>query len=215
MPSPNPSPSSRPSREPALLLALCAVAVAVSARAPFDRTTWWLEVGPIFVGVPLLLATRRRFPLTPLLYRLLFVHALILALGGHYTYARVPLGEWIRAALDWERNPYDRIGHVAQGFIPAILTREILLRTSPLVRGRWLAFLCVCVCLAFSAFYELLEWWAALAGGEGAEDFLGTQGDVWDTQWDMALALGGAALSLVLLSRLHDRQLARLAAQGS
>jgi putative membrane protein len=176
-------------REPWVLLALAAVAL---------------------IGVPLLLATGRRFPLTPLTYRLIFVHALILILGGHYTYARVPLGFWLQDLLDLSRNHYDRLGHLAQGFIPAILAREVLLRTSPLERGRWLFSLVTSVCLAFSAFYELIEWWAAVIGGEGAESFLGTQGDVWDTQWDMFLALLGALAAQLLLARTHDRQLERL-----
>jgi putative membrane protein len=154
--------------------------------------------------------TYRKFPLTPLLYRLLFVHALILILGGHYTYARVPVGYWFQDLLDLSRNHYDRLGHFAQGFIPAILVREILLRRSPLIRGKWLFFLTVSVCLAFSAFYEFTEWWAAVAGGESAENFLGTQGDIWDTQWDMFLAFVGAITSQLLLSKVHDRQLEKL-----
>ena len=197
-------------REPWVLLALAAAALVVSGIGPYERGTWWLEVAPVLIGVPLLLATGRRFPLTPLLYRLLFVHALILILGGHYTYARVPLGFWVQDLLDLSRNHYDRLGHLAQGFVPAILAREVLLRTSPLRPGRWLFVLVTSVCLAFSAFYELIEWWAALLGGAGAESFLGTQGDVWDTQWDMFLALIGALSALLLLGRLHDRQLERL-----
>ncbi len=193
--------------EALVLLGLTALALVLSGIEPFDRTTWWLEVAPVLLGAPLVLVTRRRFPLTALLLRLLFVHGLILILGGHYTYARVPLGDWLQELLGFARNPYDRIGHLAQGFVPAMLTREILLRTSPLRPGRWLFFLCVCVPLAFSAFYEMLEWWAAVAGGEAAEDFLGTQGDVWDTQWDMFLALCGAIVAQVLLARAHDRAL--------
>ncbi len=189
------------------LLALTTLALALSGRAPYDRTTWWLEVAPVLLGVPILLLTARRFPLTALLVRLLFAHGLILILGGHYSYARVPLGDWLQDFLGFSRNPYDRIGHLAQGFVPAILTRELLLRTSPLRPGRWLFFLCLCVPLAFSAFYEMLEWWAAVAGGESAEAFLGTQGDVWDTQWDMFLAMCGACAALILLARAHDRAL--------
>jgi putative membrane protein len=196
---------------PALLLALTAIALVISGIGVYDRTTWILEVLPIFIGVPILIATRRRFPLTPLLYCLIFVHALILMLGGHYTYARVPLGFWIQHVLDLARNPYDRLGHLAQGFVPAILAREILLRRTPLTRGGWLFFLVTSVCLAFSAFYEFTEWWAALAGGSAADSFLGTQGDPWDTQWDMFCALIGALTAQLLLSRWHDRQLARLA----
>jgi putative membrane protein len=192
-----------------VLLVLTAAALVVSGISPHDRITWWLEVFPIFLGVPLLIATRRRFPLTPLLYILLFVHALILMLGGHYTYARVPLGFWVQDLFDLGRNHYDRLGHFAQGFVPAILAREILLRRTPLRPGGWLFFLVCSVCLAFSACYEFFEWWSAVIGGSAADDFLGTQGDVWDTQWDMFLALLGAVTAQLLLSRLHDRQLAR------
>ena len=200
----------RTQTEPLALLALAVVALVVSGIGPTDRFTWWLEVLPVLIAIPLLLATWRSFPLTPLLYRLIFLHALILILGGHYTYAQVPLGFWLQDLLDFARNPYDRIGHLAQGFVPAILAREILLRRSPLVPGRWLFVLVTSVCLAFSAFYEMIEWWAAVLGGSAAEDFLGTQGDPWDTQWDMFLALVGALAAQLLLARLHDRQLARL-----
>jgi putative membrane protein len=192
------------------LLALAGLALVVSGIQPHDRVTWLLEVAPVLIGAPILLSTYRRFQLTPLLYRLLFLHALILIVGGHYTYAQVPLGFWVQDLLDLGRNHYDRLGHFAQGFIPAILAREILLRTSPLTRGGWLFFLVTCVCLAFSALYELIEWWAAVIGGQAAEAFLGTQGDVWDTQWDMCLALVGAVTSQLLLSRWHDRMLALL-----
>ena len=192
------------------LLAVGAIALVVSGIRPHDHFTWFLEVVPIFIGVPILLATRRRFPLTPLLSVLIFVHSLILMLGGHYTYAEVPLGFWIQDLLDLGRNHYDRLGHFAQGFVPAILVREILLRRTPLRPGGWLFFLVVSVCLAFSAFYEFTEWWAAVLGGSAADAFLGTQGDVWDTQWDMFLALTGAITAQLLLARVHDRQLARL-----
>jgi len=197
--------------EPLGLLLLATGALVASGVGAFDRMTWMLEVFPVIIGVPLLAFTWHRFPLTPLVYRLLFLHALILMLGGHYTYARVPLGHWLEELLGLARNPYDRLGHLAQGFVPAMLTREILLRCSPLRRGKWLFFLVVCVCLAVSAFYELIEWWVALAQGSAATDFLGTQGDVWDTQWDMFLALIGALLAQALLARVHDRALARLA----
>jgi putative membrane protein len=197
-------------REPLVLLFVGAVLLVLSGIGPHDRTTWWLEVGPILIAAPVLILTARRFPLTPLAYRLIFVHALILMLGGHYTYAEVPLGFWIQRVFGFARNHYDRIGHLAQGFVPAIVVREILIRRSPLRPGKWLTFLALCVGLAISAFYELVEWWAALLGGEGADAFLGTQGDQWDTQWDMFLALLGAASALLLLSRLHDRQIARL-----
>jgi putative membrane protein len=198
----------RSTREPLVLLLLTAVALVVSGIGPYDRVTWVLEVAPILIGVPILIATYRRFPLTPLLYRLLFVHGLILMLGGHYTYARVPLGFWVSELLGWTRNHYDRLGHFAQGFVPAILAREILLRRTPLRPGGWLFFLVACVCLAFSATYEFAEWWSAVIGAEAAESFLGTQGDVWDTQWDMFLALVGAVSAQFLLARVHDRQLA-------
>jgi putative membrane protein len=197
-------------REPRVLLVVGAAALLVSGIAPHDRLTWLLEVAPILIAVPVLVATARRFPLTPLAYRLIFVHALILMLGGHYTYAEVPLGDWVADALGLARNPYDRLGHLAQGFVPAIVVREILIRRSPLRPGRWLTFLVVCVCLAISAAYELVEWWSALIGGENADAFLGTQGDQWDTQWDMFTALVGAIAALALLGRYHDRQIARL-----
>jgi len=197
-------------REPAILLVVTLVLVAVSRVGALEPGTWLLEVAPILVIAPILVLTARRFPLTPLVYRLLFVHALILMLGGHYTYAKVPLGFWAQDAFGLARNHYDRLGHFAQGFVPAMLAREVLLRRSPLVRGKWLAFLVVCVCLAFSATYELIEWLAAIIGGSSAESFLGTQGDVWDTQWDMFMALVGAGSALLCLSRVHDRQLARM-----
>ncbi len=193
------------------LLALFAVLLVVSSRGPSDRLTWVLEVGPIVIVGVLVAATGARFPLTPLLYTLIGVHATILAVGGAYTYAEVPFGFWLRDLFGFERNPYDRIGHFAQGFIPAIAAREILLRCSPVARGRWLAFLVLCICLACSAFYELFEWWAALATGAAADAFLGTQGDPWDTQWDMFLALCGAACALALLGRAHDRAVRALA----
>lgn len=198
----------RTARLPLCLLAAVGLGLVWSGWAPFDRTTWWLEVFPILIAAPVLLATARRFPLSPLLYGLLAVHAVILMVGGHYTYARVPLGFWVQDLLGLARNHYDRLGHFAQGFVPAILVRELLLRTSPLRRGRWLVVLVTAVCLAFSACYEFIEWWAALAGGESAEAFLGTQGDVWDTQWDMFLALVGAIVAQFTLGRVHDRQIA-------
>jgi putative membrane protein len=197
-------------RYPLALLILIAVALVLSGLAPNDRGTWWLEIFPILIGVPILVATYRRFPLTTLVYTLLAVHALILMVGGHYTYARVPLGFWAQDLFGFARNHYDRLGHFAQGFIPAILVREILLRTSPLRPGRWLFVLVTAVCLAFSACYEFIEWWAALAGGESADAFLGTQGDVWDTQWDMFFALIGAITAQLTLGSVHDRALKKL-----
>jgi len=197
-------------REPLVLAAVTLGALIVSGIRPFDRGTWILEVLPVLLGGAILIATYDSFRLSTFLYRLLTLHALILILGGHYTYARVPLGFWVQDLFELSRNHYDRLGHLAQGFIPAILTREVLLRRSPLRPGKWLFFLACCVCLAFSAFYELLEWWAALAFGQGAEAFLGTQGDLWDTQWDMFLALLGALAALAGLSRVHDRALLKL-----
>ncbi len=185
-------------------------ALVVSGIKPFDRATWWLEVGPVLIALPILLATHQRYPLTGLLYFLIAVHALVLIYGGAYTYARVPLGFWLQDALGFERNPYDRIGHFMQGFVPAMISREILVRGRFVNGRRMLAFVCVCIALAVSAFYELIEWWAALLFGQGAHEFLGTQGDPWDTQADMFLALVGASVSLFLLSRLHDRQIERL-----
>lgn len=181
-----------------------------SGWQPRDRMTWWMEVAPVLLAAPILFATRKRFPLTTLAAVLIAVHAVILIVGGRYTYAEVPAGFWVRDALGLERNPYDRLGHFAQGFVPALIAREILLRTSPLRPGAWLFFLVCCVCLAISAVYEFVEWWAALLTGEAADAFLGLQGDVWDTQWDMLTALIGALAAQVLLSRLHDRQLAGL-----
>jgi putative membrane protein len=185
-----------------------------SGIEPRDRFTWLLEVAPVLLGAPVLVALRRRFRLTRLVYTLLWLHAIILMVGGKYTYAEVPLGFWVQDAFGFSRNHYDRIGHFAQGFIPAMLAREVLIRRSPLAGSRWLPFLVVCFCLAFSALYELIEFWTALATGEAAEAFLGTQGDVWDTQWDMQMALIGAVAALPTLSRLHDRQLAHLPAQA-
>jgi len=202
-------------REPVALLAAAAVVLVWSGIGPVERGTWWLEVAPVLIGAPILIASHRAFPLSPLLYRLLFLHAVILMVGGHYTYARVPVGFWVQDLLDLSRNHYDRVGHLAQGFVPAILAREILLRRSPLHQGRWLFFLVTSVCLAFSAFYELIEWWAALIGGSSAESFLGTQGDVWDTQWDMFLALLGALSAQLLLGRAHDRSMGRAGAATS
>lgn len=189
------------------LLAVVLAALAVSAIRPTDYVVWFMETVPVMVGAGLVLCTWRRFPLTPLLCWLIAIHALILIYGGHYTYAKVPLGNWLRDALDLQRNNYDRIGHFAQGFVPAILAREILLRTSPLRPGKWLFFLVLCVCLAFAAFYELIEWWAAVIAADGSPEFIAAQGDPWDAQWDMFTCLIGAALSLLLLARRHDRQL--------
>jgi putative membrane protein len=197
--------------ERGVLLVLGAVLLVLSGIAPYERGTWFMEVAPIFIAVPVLIATARRFPLTPLAYRLIFLHAIILMVGGHYTYARVPLGFWVQEAFGFARNHYDRLGHFAQGFVPAIIAREVLLRTTGLRRGGWLFFLVTCVCMAISVTYEFIEWWAALLGGAAAQDFLGTQGDPWDTQWDMFIATIGAIVGQLVLARRHDRELARLA----
>jgi putative membrane protein len=197
-------------REPLALLAAVTVALVVSAIRPRELGTWALESAPVVIAIPILVATWRAFPLTPLAYRLVSVHALILLVGGHYTYAHVPLGFWLQDVFDLARNPYDRIGHFAQGFVPAIVAREILLRVTGLRTGKMLFFLVLCVALAISAFYELIEWWAAVMLGAGANEFLGTQGDPWDTQWDMFTALIGAVAAQLLLARLHNRQIAVL-----
>ena len=190
--------------------AVLLVLLALSGWRPYDRATWAMEVAPVVIALPLLWTTYRRFPLTTLLYACIFVHALVLMLGGAYTYARVPLGFQIAEALDLHRNPYDKIGHFFQGFVPALVAREILIRGN-FVRGRrMLAFIVVCIVLAISATYEFIEWGAALALGQGADEFLGTQGDPWDTQSDMFFALLGAIAALLALSRIHDRQLERL-----
>jgi putative membrane protein len=195
-----------------LLLALLVgtiFALIASGLRPYDRLTWLMEVAPVLIAMPLLALTRDRYPLTTLLYVLIFLHGLVLILGGAYTYARVPPGFWVQEWLGLARNPYDKLGHFVQGFVPALIAREVLLRGG-FVRGRrMLAFLCVCVALAISAAYELVEWWAALIMGQGADEFLGTQGDPWDTQSDMFMALLGATAALALLSSLHDRQLGR------
>ncbi|HZA18086.1 MAG TPA: DUF2238 domain-containing protein [Pseudonocardiaceae bacterium] len=191
-----------------VLVGVVLVALVWSGIAPVDRLTWLMEVGWVLVGLPVVLWGWRRFPLTRLLCWLLALHACVLLYGGHYTYAETPLGDWLRDTFTLSRNNYDRLGHFVQGFVPAILVREILLRRTPLRPGGWLFVLVSSVCLAFSACFEFIEWWSALALGAAADAFLATQGDVWDTQWDMLLALIGAVLAQVLLSRLHDHQLA-------
>ncbi len=193
-----------------ILVAVVTLLLLWSGIGPHDRFTWFLEVLPVLVGLPLLFWTFRQFTLTAVLYWLLAIHAVILMVGGHYTYAEVPLGSWMQEWCGFTRNHYDRIGHFAQGFVPAMLTREILLRRSPLTPGKWTFFLVTCVSLAFSALYELFEWGTAVLTGEAATAFLGTQGDEWDTQWDMCLALVGAMISQLTLRHLHDRQLRQL-----
>lgn len=194
--------------EPLLLWSAVLLILLASGISPqADRFTWLLETLPVLIGLILLAVTYQRFPLTLLSYRLLTLHALILILGGYYTYAEVPLFNSLQDSFELSRNHYDRVAHFIQGFVPAILAREVLLRRSPLPAGRWLFFLTICFCLAFSAFYELIEWWVALISEQAAEAFLGTQGDPWDTQTDMFLALIGAICALILLSRRHDREL--------
>jgi putative membrane protein len=181
-----------------------------SVIKPHDLMTWFLEVTPALIALIIMAFTYKSFRLTTLVYWLILLHCIILIIGGHYTYARVPLFDSIREAFDLGRNHYDKVGHFVQGFVPAIVAREILLRKSPLEPGKWLFFIIISICLAISAFYELIEWWVALLSEEAAESFLGTQGDIWDTQSDMAWALTGAVIALVLIGRYHDRQLKRL-----
>ena len=181
-----------------------------SAIKPHDYPTWVLEVFPAAIGLILLLTTYRRFPFTRLVYVLIWVHAIILVIGGHYTYAEVPLFNWLRDTFELSRNHYDRLGHFAQGFVPALIAREILIRRSPLKPGKWLFFIVISICLAISAAYELLEWLVAEISEQGAEAFLGTQGDHWDTQKDMALALLGSVLAQVFLAKRQDRQMSKM-----
>jgi putative membrane protein len=197
-----------------LLAALGFIVVAAlvwSGIAPYERATWVLEVLPAAIALPILFFTRKRFPLTTLLYVLIAAHALVLIFGGAWTYARVPFGFWLQELMHLSRNPYDKIGHFMQGLVPAMLAREILLRRAYLASKPMAAFLSGCVAMAISAVYELIEWWTALAAGGGATEFLGTQGDPWDTQSDMFFALIGATVGLLLLARWHDRQMQRLA----
>lgn len=181
-----------------------------SGIGPYDRMTWWMEVAPVLIAVPILMATYKKFRLTNLLYILIMLHAIILMVGGHYTYARVPAGDWLRDLVGGDRNSYDGLGHLAQGFIPSMVARELLLRTSPLRPGKWMFTLIVFSCFGIAAVYEVIEWAAAAMMGQGADEFLGTQGDQWDTQKDMLLAGIGAAIALLTLSKLHDRALGRL-----
>ncbi|MEQ1592657.1 MAG: DUF2238 domain-containing protein [Thiobacillaceae bacterium] len=197
--------------ERSVLAFLALLCLIFSGISPYDRLTWVMETAPVMIGIPLLIATHARYPLTPLVYRLLFLHGLILMLGGYYTYARVPLGFWVQDAFDLARNHYDRLGHLAQGFVPAMVAREILLRKTALRSGGWLFFLVTCIVLALSASYEFIEWGAALILGGDADAFLATQGDVWDTQWDMFMALLGGISAQIVLSRIHNRQMWTLA----
>lgn len=198
-----------------LLTAVFFAVLAWSGHAPYDRATWWMEVAPALVAFPLLVFTRRRFPLTDLLYVLILLHAVVLMVGGAYTYARVPAGFAVQQWLDLARNPYDKLGHFMQGFVPALVAREILLRRGYLRRGAMLAFVCLCIVMAISAWYELIEWAAAVSLGQGADEFLGTQGDPWDTQSDMFMAMVGGVCALSLLAPWQDRQIARLARPGA
>ncbi len=192
-------------------LLICLVLVFIwSAIRPHDYFTWLLEVFPVLVAIPILWFTYKKFPLSNLVYFLILLHAVILMVGGHYTYAEVPLFNWLRDTFHLDRNYYDRVGHIAQGFVPAIIAREILLRTSPLRPGKWLFFIVTCICLAISAFYEFLEWWVALASGSDAVAFLATQGDIWDTQWDMFLAFIGAICAQWLLAKRHNQSMSKL-----
>jgi putative membrane protein len=184
--------------------------LVISGIQPYDRTTWWLEVTPVLIVIPILYVTHKAFPLSPLLYGLIFLHAIVLIVGGAYSYARVPLGFEIAQWLGLDRNPYDKIGHFMQGFVPAMVAREILIRKHILSKGKMLSFIVICIVLAISASYELIEWAAALLLGQGAEEFLGTQGDEWDTQSDMFFALLGSITALLFLSNWHDRQIAKL-----
>lgn len=190
-----------------MLSLIWAMALIASGWSPYDRATWWMEVAPVLIALPILWLTARRFPLTTLALGLIGFHGLVLVLGGAYTYARVPLGFAVQDWLDLARNPYDRFGHFIQGFVPAIVLRELLVRLGGLRQGLLLATLVMACCLAVSATYELIEFGAAMALGQGADEFLGTQGDPWDTQWDMLMCLIGAAVALAVLTRLHDRQL--------
>lgn len=187
--------------------------LAWSAFEPKDYPTWWLETAPALIALVILIATRRRFPLTSLAYFLILIHSIVLMIGAHYTYAEVPLFDWLKVALELERNNYDKLGHFAQGFIPAIIAREILIRNQVVASRNWLNFLIICICLAIAAFYELIEWFVALLSEEAAESFLGTQGYIWDTQSDMAYALVGAISAIITLSRLHDRQISEVTAR--
>ncbi len=184
--------------------------LAATALRPYDRVTWLMEVAPVLIAGPVLVLTYRGFPLTPLLYLLIFLHAIVLITGGAYTYARVPLGFWLQDLFSFSRNHYDRIGHFFQGFVPALVAREILIRGRHVTGRRMVFFLSICVAMAFSALYELIEWLAAVILGQGAEAFLGTQGDSWDTQWDMFMCFVGSIAALVSLSRIQDRQIERL-----
>ncbi|WP_076592694.1 DUF2238 domain-containing protein [Herminiimonas arsenitoxidans] len=190
--------------------AILLVVLVISGIRPLDRATWLMEVMPVLIALPILAWSYRSFPLTPLLYGLIFIHALILIIGGTYTYAHVPAGFWVQDLFSLARNPYDKLGHLWQGLVPALVAKEIFVRREFVFGKKMVAFLSICVAMAISAWYELIEWWAALIMGQGADEFLGTQGDQWDTQSDMFMAFIGATVAVVLLAKLHDRQIARL-----
>ena len=194
----------------AALLGILVLLVALTGLAPYERSTWLMEVAPVLIVAPVLVATYRRFPLTPLLYALIFIHAIVLIVGGAYTYARVPFGFWLQDLFSLTRNPYDRIGHFFQGFVPALLAREFLIRKGRVESRRLVSFLAVCFAMAVSAWYELIEWAAALILGQGADAFLGTQGDVWDTQWDMFMCFIGSTSAMLFLARIQDQQMEKL-----
>jgi putative membrane protein len=193
-----------------VLLAGVAIVFVWSGWQPHDRLTWWLEIFPGLAGLIVLAATYERFRFTTLCYTLIALHICLLCVGGHYTYAQVPLFDWLRDVFHWHRNHYDRLGHFAQGLVPAMIAREVFIRLNVIAKRGWMTFLVICVCLGISAFYELIEWWTALISGDAAISFLGTQGDVWDTQEDMCMALIGAICALIFLRPWQDRQLARL-----
>jgi len=199
-------------RSDVTLFAIVILAILWSGWRPYDRLTWWLEVSPGLVGLGILFGTYGRFRFTTFCYTLIALHICILCVGGHYTYARVPLFDWLRPLFAWQRNNYDRLGHFMQGFVPAIIAREMLLRCGVVARKNWLPFLVLSICLGISAFYELIEWQVAVLGGGATNDFLGSQGDVWDTQADMGTALVGAALALIFLSAVHNRAIRKIEA---
>ena len=198
------------SRTHLALLATVAAVIFWSGWRPYDRFTWWLEVSPGLAGIAILLATHRRFRFTTFCYALIALHICVLCVGGHYTYARVPVFDWLRPIFAWQRNHYDRLGHLMQGLVPAIIAREVLLRLDIVNRRKWIPFLVISICLGISAFYELIEWWTAMLSGSAANDFLGSQGDVWDTQSDMCLALIGVVSALLFLSYFHNRALEKI-----
>jgi putative membrane protein len=205
----NPTSPNRIRKLDLILLGMVLAVVGWSAWEPYNRFTWWLEVTPGLAAIVLLAGTYRRFRLTTFCYALIALHICVLCVGGHYTYARVPLFDWLRPIFAWQRNHYDRLGHLMQGLVPAIIAREVIIRLDIVRRKKWVPFFVISICLAISALYELIEWWMAMLTGDAANDFLGSQGDVWDTQSDMCLALTGAVCALLFLSWFHDRALGK------